>query len=79
MHAFPPEQLALLLSEHVDIALTGNLVVGGLPLQRTTSLIVLSHNVAAALLLGRLPALIFYFLALIFRIELALLQRFSLS
>jgi hypothetical protein len=77
MHAFPPEQLALLLSEHVDIALTGNLVVGGLPLQRTTSPIVLSHN--AALLLGRLPALIFYFLALIFRIELALLQRFSLS
>ena len=54
-HALAPQQLALLLLQDVDVVLAGDLVVGGLPLQRTASLVALGGDVVGDLLFGHLP------------------------
>lgn len=69
-----------MLFEDVDVVLPRDLMVGGLPLQRTASLIALSYYVVRDLLFGSLPAtIILQLVALIHRIIEILFQGLSLS
>lgn len=79
LHAFAPQQLALLLPQDVEVALAGDLVVGGLPLQRAAPLVALSCEVPRALVLAGPPALVFQLVALVHGIVGALLEGLPLT